>query len=61
MVKCLQCPTQPCQHIINIYNPLYYLTQDGHKITEPMTAGDIVSRFGAIRELEAQGFKVVPA
>lgn len=43
------------------YNQKYYVTQDGHAITEPMTAADIVARFGAIRELEANGFRVVPA
>ncbi len=42
------------------YNQKYYVTQDGHAITEPMTAGDIVAKFGAIRELEANGFRVVP-
>jgi hypothetical protein len=43
------------------YDQKYYVTQDGHAITEPMTAGDIVAKFGPIRELEASGFKVVPA
>ncbi len=43
------------------YNQKYYVTQDGHAITEPMTAADIVAKFGAIRELESNGFKVVPA
>ncbi len=43
------------------YNQHYYVTQDGHAITEPMRAADIVAKFGPIRELEASGFKVVPA
>lgn len=43
------------------YNAKFYVTQDGHAITEPMTAADIVAKFGAIRELEANGFRVVPA
>jgi hypothetical protein len=44
-----------------LYNQKYYVTQDGHAITQPMTAADIVGKFGPIRELEANGFKVVPA
>jgi hypothetical protein len=42
------------------YNQKYYVTEDGHKITDKMTAGEIVSRFGVIRQLEAKGFKVIP-
>ncbi len=43
------------------YNQKYYVTDQGHAFTEPMTAGDIVSRFGPIRELEAKGFRVKKA
>jgi len=75
--KCTQCqidwtvfkPSGPNPFLsigINVANPKkydqrYYVTQDGFAVTEPMTAGDIVAKFGAIRELEASGFKVVPA
>lgn len=43
------------------FNQHYYVTQDGQAITKPMTGAEIVSKFGPIRELEANGFRVVPA
>lgn len=43
------------------YNQKYYVTQDGHAITLPMTVSDIIAKFGPIRELEASGFRVVKA
>ena len=64
VIVCKQCPslpTRPCEHVLALYNQRYYVTQDGHAITEPMTAADIVAKFGTIRELEANGFRVVPA
>lgn len=45
---------------VNIkYNQRFYVTEDGHAITQPMTAADIVAKFGPIRELEAKGFRLV--
>lgn len=42
------------------FHQKYYVTQDNLAITEPMTAADIVAKFGPIRELENNGFRVVP-
>lgn len=41
------------------YDQHYYVTKDGHAITEPMRAADIVAKFGPVRQLEADGFRVV--
>lgn len=39
----------------------FYVTDGGHAITEPMSHADIVAKFGSIKELEANGFRLVKA
>lgn len=40
---------------------LYYVTQDGHKITGKMTITQIIEKFGSVQELEAAGLRLVEA
>ncbi len=39
----------------------YVVTVDGNAITQPLSIKEIVEQFGPIRELEAQGFRLVAA
>lgn len=40
---------------------LYYVTQDGYKITDKLSLQAIIERFGNIEQLEAAGFRLVAA
>jgi hypothetical protein len=43
-------------------NQRYYLTEDGHRLTDGMTVADIQAKFKkTVKELEAAGFRVIPA
>ncbi len=37
----------------------YYVTQDGHVITERLSMRQVIERFGSVRELEAAGLRLV--
>jgi hypothetical protein len=37
----------------------YYVTEQGNVITKALTIAEIIAQFGPIKELEANGFRLI--
>ena len=39
---------------------MYYVVENGYRITGPMTLKDIITKLGSVQRLENAGFRIIP-